>query len=205
MLRQAAGAWILLAVLPYTAAFLTATSLSLRAHVTARPHEAASTVVGVRSRFALTRPGCGLRSSQRNPLVATAAAPDDQAEHAEWEIFRETCEGKWQALWQTFNYIGDVEDETTLRVELLGNGESWGVQPLLSCAESPVTTCFSLKDCPRVGVLFIFVFRTRPHSRDLWASFAGVAGVISACEDVDTVGCLLLRLPRLNLCSQICN
>ena len=144
MLRQAAGAWILLAVLPYTAAFLTATSLSLRAHVTARPHEAASTVVGVRSRFALTRPGCGLRSSQRNPLVATAAAPDDQAEHAEWEIFRETCEGKWQALWQTFNYIGDVEDETTLRVELLGNGESWGVQPLLSCAESPVTTCFSL-------------------------------------------------------------
>ena len=144
MLRQAVGAWILLAVLPCTAAFLTAASLSLRVHVTARPHAAASTVLGVRSRFALTRPGRGLRSSQRNPLVATAAAPDDQAEHAEWEIFRETCEGKWQALWQTFNYIGDVEDETTLRVELLGNGESWGVQPLLSCTESPVTTCFSL-------------------------------------------------------------
>jgi len=25
-------------------------------------------------------------------------------------------------MWQTYNQIGDVEDETSLRVELLGNG-----------------------------------------------------------------------------------
>lgn len=25
-------------------------------------------------------------------------------------------------MWQTYDFIGDVKDETTLRVELLGNG-----------------------------------------------------------------------------------
>eukprot|EP00802_Teleaulax_amphioxeia_P018984 Tamp_19199.p1 GENE.Tamp_19199~~Tamp_19199.p1 ORF type:complete len:419 (+),score=53.80 Tamp_19199:25-1257(+) len=58
---------------------------------------------------------------------ASPAEPDwkalDQAQQAEWEVFRETCEGKWQAVWQTYDFIGDKKDETTLRVELLGNEE----------------------------------------------------------------------------------
>ena len=47
---------------------------------------------------------------------------NDEAQQAEWDVFRESCEGVWQGMWQTYNFIGDVEDTSTLRVELTGNG-----------------------------------------------------------------------------------
>ena len=49
----------------------------------------------------------------------------EAAQQAEWELFRESCEGVWQGMWQTYNFIGNVEDTSTLRVELLGNGKQW--------------------------------------------------------------------------------
>lgn len=102
------------------------------------------------------------RMSTGAPAPASPATPPptddrkamDQALQAEWEVFRETCEGKWQAMWQTYNFIGDVEDETSLRVELQGNEEELVLSHVFQVAsiKSDCETCHDSEEERRMDV-----------------------------------------------------
>ena len=49
---------------------------------------------------------------------------DSTAAQDKWNQFVSLCSGSWNSLWSTYNWIGDMEDETIATVDLLKSGET---------------------------------------------------------------------------------
>ncbi len=49
---------------------------------------------------------------------------DSAAAQDKWNNFVSLCAGSWNSLWSTYNWIGDMEDETIATVDLLKSGET---------------------------------------------------------------------------------
>jgi hypothetical protein len=55
------------------------------------------------------------RNSRAKISMTSTSTSTDQAK---WNQFISLCCGSWNSLWSTYNYIGDVEDETIATVDL---------------------------------------------------------------------------------------
>ncbi len=63
-----------------------------------------------------------VRDDSKAPMsmsISNSAAVQDN-----WNQFVSQCSGSWNSLWSTYNWIGDMEDETIATVELLKSGDT---------------------------------------------------------------------------------
>jgi hypothetical protein len=66
------------------------------------------------------------RKHERDTLKApmSMSISDSATGQDKWNQFVSLCSGSWNSLWSTYNWIGDMEDETIATVELLKSGDT---------------------------------------------------------------------------------
>ncbi len=62
------------------------------------------------------------RDAVKTPLSMSIS--DSAADQDKWNQFVSLCSGSWNSLWSTYNWIGDMEDETIATVDLLKSGDT---------------------------------------------------------------------------------
>lgn len=81
-----------------------------------------------------------------------------QEENAiQWELFtKHQAKGKWRGIWTTYDYMGDIMDETIASVNLVLNPESQTVQHTHEFVKGKVSsdckTCFDSQDVQTIHV-----------------------------------------------------
>lgn len=112
-----------------------------------------------KARGSPNRLGCASRLGVANGAQPDAPQTLEQDEQLQWSLFTDNhaVDGEWWGTWQTFNYMGDLEDSTVAAVSLqLDSENSKEVtqthRVLTSSTQSDCKTCFSSSEVATIPV-----------------------------------------------------
>jgi len=112
-----------------------------------------------KARRSPARSGCAPHLGVTNGAQPDAPQTLEQDQQLQWNLFTDNhaVDGEWWGTWQTFNYMGDLEDSTVAAVSLqLDSADSNEVTQthriLTSSTQSDCKTCFSSSEVATIPV-----------------------------------------------------